>query len=143
MNHMMKWVIIKETIAQVFALYKIRVTGGVMYPFAVSMIMDNDIRIMVINVAIIMTLVTIMWNRKTFATPCKPYKVLVISQNRQFYANQIGKFIKTHSYCISRIMWWIIICLCLIGLPLLVLAFCFCCSCCSLYKHGAGRSKLF
>ena len=68
---MMKWVIIKETIAQVIAIYKICVTGGVMYPFAVSMIMGNDIHIMVINVAIIMMLVAIMWNRKMFATPCK------------------------------------------------------------------------
>ena len=79
MNLMMKWVIIKETIAQVFALYKIRVTGGVMYPFAVSMIMGNDIRIMVINVAIIMMLVTITWNRKMFATPCKPYQLLFLN----------------------------------------------------------------
>ena len=73
MSIMIKRAIITEMIVKGLALYKIHATGGVMYPFAVNMLMGCDIPIMDIIVVIIMMLVKIIWNRKMFAVLCKPY----------------------------------------------------------------------
>ena len=77
MNLTMKWVIIEEKIAVVIVFGKIRATGGVMYPFAVNMIMGNDIQMDFI-VVMTMIIAAIIRKRKMFAILCKPSQYFLI-----------------------------------------------------------------